>query len=339
MTLRYNNSFPRNIISFVVPTGIGAKIGGFAGDASFYARKFAQYFDVIVNPNVVNAALFSGITSDMLYCEGYFLDKFFADKIGLKKQSGGKIGVIFDKAIKKEVLNVHINTINAIKTVYGYDILPPIITDEEANVKFYKEECGGSFGDVLNPETLIEAGLKLKNLGADKICVVCNFNDDELDDDKDYISGDGVDIIGGVEAIISHYMSSKLDIMTVHAPAFSNFEVETRLVSPKSAAEYVTLTYLPCLFFGLQYAPKIVDRNHKDAINVKDVKALIMPYDAVGAKIVLNALNNNVKVIAIKENTSCINVSAKQLGLENEIMEIDTYNECLNYLLSGDNCA
>ena len=40
----------------IVPTGVGAKIGGFAGDASQVARKIANEFGLIVNPNVVNAA-------------------------------------------------------------------------------------------------------------------------------------------------------------------------------------------------------------------------------------------------------------------------------------------
>lgn len=55
--------------AFVVPTGIGASIGGYAGDASVYARKFAQKSKLIVNPNVVNAGGFSGITPNMLYVE------------------------------------------------------------------------------------------------------------------------------------------------------------------------------------------------------------------------------------------------------------------------------
>lgn len=333
--INMKKSKKREIISFVVPTGIGAKIGGFAGDASAYARKFAQYFDVIVNPNVVNAALFSGITQGMIYCEGFFLDKFFENKIKLKKrQNSHKIGVIFDKAIKKDVLNVHINTIHAIKTVYDYDILPYIITKENVGLRFYKEENGGSFGDVLNPQTLIDAGLKLKKMNATELCVVCNFDDSNVvdNDSENYIMGEGVDIVGGVEAIISHYMSSKLELMTVHAPAFNDFEIEKRLVSPKSASEFVTLTYLPCLFFGLQYAPIIAEKNAKDAIGVKDLRALILPYNSLGSGLVLNALENNVKVIAIKENITVINASAKALGLDDEIIELETYDECLCYL-------
>lgn len=324
----------KDIISFIVPTGVGAKIGGFAGDASSYARKFAEHFNVIVNPNVVNAALFSGITNNMIYCEGYFLDEFFANNLNLKKTNNHQIGVIFDKAINKDILNIHINTINAIKTVYNYNILPYMITDEEVGIKFYKDKTGGSFGDVANPKTLTRAGLKLRDLGATEICVVCSFNDDELDDDSDYIQGEGVDIVGGVEAIISHYLSKKLGIMTVHAPAFSNIEIEKRLINPKSAAEYVTLTYLPCLFFGLQYAYKPVLTKDENSINVKDVKALILPYDSLGSKLVLNALNNNVNVIAIRENTTCIKASAKDLGLADDIIEMPTYKDCLDYLFT-----
>lgn len=65
--------------AFIVPTGVGASIGGFAGDASIWARKFAEKCRLIVNPNVVNAACFSGITENMLYVEGYSLDEFLRE--------------------------------------------------------------------------------------------------------------------------------------------------------------------------------------------------------------------------------------------------------------------
>ena len=53
--------------AFIVPTGIGASIGGYAGDASCYAKEFAKISKLIVNPNVVNAGCFSGISDNMLY--------------------------------------------------------------------------------------------------------------------------------------------------------------------------------------------------------------------------------------------------------------------------------
>ena len=123
--------------AFIVPTGIGASIGGFAGDASIWARKLAKHCRLIVNPNVVNAACFSGITENMLYVEGYSLDEFFKGKCKLQPSCENKVGIIFDKAIKPEVLNVHINTINAVKTVYGIDICGYEITQEDTGVEFF----------------------------------------------------------------------------------------------------------------------------------------------------------------------------------------------------------
>ena len=135
-----------NTGAFIIPTGIGASIGGFAGDASFWARKFAEKSRLIVNPNVVNAACFSGITENMLYVEGYSLDEFFKGKINLIPSENNKVGIIFDKAVTKPVLNVHINTINAVKTVYGTNIAGYEITDEEVGVEFFVDKSGASAG-------------------------------------------------------------------------------------------------------------------------------------------------------------------------------------------------
>ena len=45
--------------------------------ASKVARMFAKDFNVIVNPHVVNAACFSGISDNMLYTEGWALTELF----------------------------------------------------------------------------------------------------------------------------------------------------------------------------------------------------------------------------------------------------------------------
>ena len=145
----------------IVPTGTGASIGGYAGDASVYAQKIARHIPLIVNPNIVNAAVFSGITANMYYVEGYFIEQFVKGEIGLLPSKNNKIGVIFDRAISKNVLNIHINTINAMKTVYGIDITGYEITDETADVEFFTTYSGISSGCVKNPTTLKKTGQKL----------------------------------------------------------------------------------------------------------------------------------------------------------------------------------
>ena len=140
--------------AFIVPTGIGASIGGYAGDASMYARKFARKSKLIVNPNVVNAGGFSGITDNMLYVEGYSLDSFFKGEINLIPSCNNKIGIVYDRAIPNDVLNIHINTQNAVKTVYGVNLCEYEETDEDVGVKFYVTEDGISVGRVDNMSTL-----------------------------------------------------------------------------------------------------------------------------------------------------------------------------------------
>ena len=318
----YDNSKP--LIAMVVPTGIGASIGGFAGDASQVAKMFAKDFNVIVNPNVVNAACFSGISENMLYTEGWTLSQFFKGNLSLIPSANNKIGVIFDSGISKRVLNVHINTINAVKTVYGTNIVDYEITDEPCEVKFYNTDTGISSGSVLNHKTMVDAGKKLLEKGANVLAVVCKFEEPPEDNYKD---GNDVDIVGGVEAVISHYLTRELKVPVVHSPAFEDITIKTDIISPKVAAEYITPTFLPCILLGLDKAPLFSSKKVEHSIYIDKLKALIMPYNALGSSIVIDAIERGIKVFAIKENSSILKIS-KEIIKKNGIIEVTTYSEC-----------
>lgn len=314
--------------AFIVPTGIGASIGGYAGDASGYARKFAQKSKLIVNPNVVNAGGFSGITSNMYYVEGYSLDSFFKDEIGLIPSENNKTGIVFDKAIPQDVLNIHINTFNAVKTVYGIDIIGYEITQKDVGVKFAMSQNNISTGSVENPETLLYASKKLINKGAEAIALVCMF--DEPDDfNPNYSDGQGTDPVGGVEAVISHYISKELLIPCAHSPAFADYKIYPDIVDSKSAAEYITPTFLPCILLGLSQSPKL---SKTSGIRVTDIDFLVMPYDAAGSVPVFEASKRNIDIYFIKENKTALDVTPKQLALKSNIKIFDTYEDCLNFI-------
>lgn len=323
------------VFAFIVPTGIGASVGGYAGDASQWARKFAQIRPTIVNANVVNAACFSGMNDNLLYAEGWSIDELFAGRLGFCPSENNKIGVIFDKAIPKDVLNIHINTINAVRTVYGIDIIGYEVTDKEVGVTYEINESGSSSGGVKNPETMLEAGKKLIKNGADVLAVVCLFPEDNDEEaDKNYANGCGVDPIGGVESIISHYISQNLFVPCVHAPAFKDYQIKADLVDARAAAEYITPTFLPCLLLGLKDAPLYVSHKRKRnaLINIHNIKALIIPSTSLGSPSVFDALENNIPVYAVKENKTILNVTSDIFFKKNGIIEIDTYEE-LNKIL------
>lgn len=312
--------------AFIVPTGLGASIGGYAGDASFWARKFASKFQLIVNPNVVNAGCFSGITENMLYTEGYSIDEFFKNKLNLSpitKQN--KIGVIFDKSIPQGILNVHINTINAVKTIYGCDIIGYDITDENCGVEFNVDSSKISTGSVKNISTILESGKRLLEKGADALAIVCRFEDDDFDD---YSNGIGVDPVGGVEAIISHYISRELKVPCAHSPAFDDITISQDIVDARCSAEYITPTYLPCILLGLSQAPTLNFDN--TGLSINDLKFLVMPYNCLGSIPVFEALKRNINVYAIKENKTVLDITADKIF--NNIIVIDTYQELFDKL-------
>ena len=309
--------------AFIVPTGVGASIGGFAGDASRAARKISQKCELIVNPNVVNAACFSGITDNMLYVEGYSLDRFFKGEICLERSRNNKIGIIFDKAIKPEVLNVHINTMNAVEVVYGLNIIGYEITEEDVGVDFFVDKSGVSMGNVKNLLTLKNAAKKLIDKGAEAIAIGCRFPDEQGDD---YANGVGVDPVGGVEAIISHYISKEFSIPCAHAPAFDDIAISTDIVDKRCSAEYITPTFLPCILVGLNQAPKLT----KTGISINDLDFLIVPYNSIGGVPVLEASKKGIKVFAIKENQTVLDVTP--MNFLNTCDIINTYDELAEIL-------
>lgn len=314
---------------FIVPTGVGASIGGFAGDASCYAREIANKFPLIVNPNVVNAACFSGISTNMLYTEGWSISQLFKGSLSLIPSTNNKIGVIFDKAISERILNIHINTINAARTVYGCDVVGYDITDEPCGVDFFMTEAGISTGALNNNLTLLKSAKRMIDRGAQALAVVCHFSEPPEDG---YKEGEGADIIGGVEAIISHYLTSELMVPVVHAPAFENIEMSGELVDPRAAAEYITPTFLPCLLLGLKDAPLLTKGVNQQGVSLRNISSLIMPYNSLGSSIVFDAIKNNIPVIAIKANKTVLSVDSYALSLKDDIIILESYGDCLHFL-------
>ena len=318
---------------FIIPTGIGASIGGFAGDASPAVKLISKVCPVITNPKTVNAAVFSGIGENILYVEGYSINEFFKEKIALRTSKFNKIGIIFDKAIPEHIFNIHINTINAMKSVYGIDIKHIIVTHEAAGVRFGITEGGFSTGCLENPDTIISAAVSLKNKGVDAIAVVCYF---EGSDDADYAGGKGADPVGGVEAVISHLISKELNMPAAHAPAFNEISFSTKIVDKRAASEYITPTFLPCIILGLYNAPRVIDIKEKNPadITLRSINSLILPYNCLGNTAVLKALEKNIPVIAVEENKTVLNITPEALGIEEKVIVVKNYIEAAGYLLA-----
>lgn len=321
------NKDKKPIVAISIPTGIGANQGGYAGDFGYIARKFSKDFHVILNPNAVNGGILSAINYDMSYLEGYLFDEFFKGKIEIipkKPYETNKIGVIFDSEIPKDILNVHLNTISALKMVQGIEFLEPEYTKKSVGVEI-KVENGISYGNLKNPDELLSSAKKLIEKGAQAIAVVCYFKEDA--EDENYSNGEGIDPIGGVEAIISHLITKEYSIPAAHAPAFLDIDISTKIEHEKVSSELISSTYFPCIAQGLSIAPNIFKTHQENSISYKDVEYLIVPKDALGSPAVLSAQENNVKIITVKNDT-VLDVTKEKLNIK-VYKEFNSYEECL----------
>ncbi|VAH56170.1 unnamed protein product [Triticum turgidum subsp. durum] len=272
----------------VVPTGVGAAVGGFAGDALPVARALAAVSDcVISHPNVLNAAMLYWPMPNTLYVEGYALDQFAEGAWALQPVHQNKVGLVLDSGIEEELQLRHLQVADAARASLGLPVVEYTVTDAPLEIKtWFDPKCGKSTGSVGNSDSLLRAVDALVNhAGVNAVAVVARFPDDDPEDSDCYREGKGVDLLAGVEAIISHLIVKEFKIPAAHAPAVLSPPLSPS-VSPRSAAEEIGYTFLPCVLAGLSSAPQYVTRRQgtsdSGCIVANDVDSVILPRDACG---------------------------------------------------------
>ena len=124
-------------------------------------------------------------------------------------------------------------------------------------------------------------------------------------------------------------MSKEFLVPCAHSPAFADFSISTEIVSPKAASEYITPTFLPCVLLGLNNAPKIVK---KGGIRVENIDYLVMPFNSLGSTPVFEALKRGIKIFAVKENQTVLDVNNENFFKSDRIIQVETYADCLNLI-------
>ncbi|AKG23430.1 DUF3326 domain-containing protein [Calothrix sp. 336/3] len=320
----------------IVPTGIGAAIGGYAGDALPVAKAVSQVCDrLITHPNVMNGASLYWNLPNTFYVEGYGLDQFAAGNWGLRPVHYNKLGLILDQAIEPELRLRHLQVADAARATLGLSIINHVITDAALNVELRVSDSGASWGSIGNPDSLLRAAEVLIHQGAEAIAVVARFPD-EINPilAANYRQGKGVDPIAGAEAVISHLIVRQFRIPCAHAPAIAPSPPEIDL-APRSAAEEIGYTFLPCVLVGLSSAPQFILReNHEfpqpGDIWANQVDAVIIPADACGSSALLSLSSQKCQIITVKENSTKIQVPAAPLGIK--AIQVNSYLEAIGVL-------
>ena len=323
-------------VVLIVPTGVGAAIGGYAGDALPVARAIAEVSDcLITHPNVLNGAQLYWSLDNTYYVEGYGLDRFAAREWGLRPIRQNKVGLLLDQGIEPELRLRHIQAADAARATLGLNLTDYVVTDAPLEVELRTADSGASWGTIGNPGSLLRAAQKLIDQGgAEAIAVVARFPDDNDSQDlQDYRHGSGVDHLAGAEAVISHLIVREFQIPAAHAPALQPLAVDPD-VSPRAAAEELGYTFLPCVLVGLSSAPQFVTTPSAatDIIWSESVDAAIIPYSACGGSGILSLASSQTQIIAVTNNSTQLQVTPEPLGIK--VTQVNSYLEALGILVA-----
>ena len=304
----YENTKNFNI-ALVVPTGIGCELGGHSGDGGSLARLFSSVCDqLITHPNVVNAADINELPENGVYVEGSVLTRLFMGQITLQKVRANRVMLVIDRHENPMFHELAINSASAARAAMGMDIPLVAIVDQPFSMHALFSLSGRAAGRIEHFQNLHHVlskhegeydAVALSTL----ICVPEHFHMDYFRKEEFTVNP-----WGGVEAMLTHSISSLYNIQSAHSPMMTSQEVmnlDVGIVDPRKSAEAVSSTYLHCVLKGLHKAPKIIDGIHSGdgLINFNDISCLVIPDGCIGLP-VLAALENEIPIVAVKDRHS-----------------------------------
>lgn len=320
---------------FLVPTGIGAAIGGHAGDATPVARVLAEVCDhLITHPNVVNASDINEIPENAFYVEGSAITNILMGSASLQPVNKNRVIVIIDDHEIEMFANDTINAVSAARATYGFDCVKVVKVDPPLKMvaEFVKSgrAAGGIYGfDRI--QTILD-----ENKGDFDAVALASVIDVDDQYHEDYFRGKGlmVNPWGGVEAMLTHAVSMLFEVPAAHSPMLESQKVadfDLGLVEPRLAAEAVSLTFVQCMLKGLHRSPRIITdpdvMNAAGLFNVSDISCLVIPDKCLGLP-TLAALQQGIPVIAVRENSNLMDNNLDKLPwITGQFYQVDNYWE------------
>ncbi len=308
-----NNHFTAVLL---VPTGIGCEIGGHSGDATPVARLIGAACDeLITHPNVVNASDLNEMPPNTLYVEGSVISRLLMGTIGLSRVRTNRILVIIDDHEDPDLEDPHpifrnnaINAVNGARASAGFNcdhvatLAPRMVMETSYTTSGRAAGCVKGFDRLC--ELMDEYKGKYDSVAITTIIDV----DRDLHDHYFNNCGDTVNPWGGVEALLTHTLSSLYNLPSAHSPMYENREImneDAGVMEPRVAAEGVSVAFLHCILRGLDRSPRIITDaeaiTRPGVVNVEDVSCLIIPDGCLGLP-TLAALEQGIPVIAVREN-------------------------------------
>jgi len=302
----HENTNEFNVV-LIIPTGVGCELGGHSGDGGAVARLFASISDnLVTHPNVVNAADINELPENGQYVEGSLLSRLMMGTITLQKVRSNRVLLILDEHEDQMFHELAINSASAARASLGLDC--PLIIKMQNSILMRTQftVSGRAAGRIERLDKLChlleEYSDKYDAVALSTLISVPNhYHADYFSNDKEM----NVNPWGGVEAMLTHSLSSIYNVPTAHSPMMTSNEImnlNVGIVDPRKSAEAVSTTYLHCILKGLHRSPRILKGTKSGAglINVQDLSCLVIPDGCIGLP-VLAAIEHGISVIAVKD--------------------------------------
>lgn len=338
---RFENTKYFNVV-FLIPTGIGCEIGGHAGDATPVARLLSSSCDnLITHPNVFNASDLNEMPENSLYVEGSTICRLMMGTVGLQPVRSNRILVIIDKNEHEVFENAAVNSVNAARAVLGITCSDVVKLDPSITMESRYSSSERAVGTIDGIDNLFSV-LKRYEGTFDAVAISTT-----IDVPREYHTeyfrrrGEMVNPWGGVEAMLTHAVSYKLNIPSAHSPMFESPKVaheDPGVVEARMSAEAVSTTFFHCVLKGLHKSPKIITDpdvfHYDDIISAKDISCLVIPDGCLGLP-TLAALKQGIKVVAVKENKNLMRNDLNELPWNTEqFIRVENYLEAAGVLSS-----
>jgi hypothetical protein len=326
----------------LIPTGIGAEIGGHAGDATPIARLLSGVCDnLVLHPNVVNASDINEMPVNSLYVEGSVITRLLMGTVGIKKTRSNRVLLIVDAHEDQDFVSAAINSANAARASSGCTIAHVIKLNPPVELTARYSDSGRATGSVVGLDQVLSVIEEFRHeIDAVAISSVIRVPESYH---MDYFrcEGDMLNPWGGVEALLTHTISTLTNLPTAHSPMFEAewvANLKPGVVDARMAAEAVSFTFLQCILKGLQRSPQVVVNPEvgrtPGLLTVEDISCLVIPDGCLGLP-TLAALEQGIPVIAVEENT---NIMRNDLGAlpwrPGHFFKVRTYLEAVGVMVA-----
>ncbi len=306
----------------LIPTGVDCAIGGHAGDATPAARLLANVCDqLILHPNVVNASDVNEQTENSLYVEGSIICRLLMGTAGLRKVRQNRVLLVTEnRKDSPKVVDQTINCAEGARATLGMDISDVLVLEQELHMLTGVSDSGRVTGRVERLGHLLDI-LRDRRGSYDAVALATRITPhiDTVELHRAYFGEGGPNPWGGVEAVLTHLVSSVLDVPAAHAPTMSSEAIRGEswgVVDPRKAAEVISSTYLFCVLKGLNKAPQVMlspsGLYDPSVITAEDVSALVIPDGCIGLP-TLAAVEQGIPVVAVRSNTNLMRNDLKSL--------------------------